>query len=320
VGLTIQLCMPLPSHILQTVMMNSVTQIRASGDYQRQVYDNNNWAIGYTSMLHHALGVFPFKDCFWSSNQTQTGCVAKVCVEPNAVLETLSALLSTGPVGPADKIGFLDKGNLMQTCRSDGILLKPDIPAITMDLVFSTGFKTQPTLYNLSHTFSKHTVKDSSADNLAVWHYILAADTGIDFTITVQDIGASVSDNFFVFDYFMQPTSLKPFNKANPLMIGALHPNGTTVDFKYYVIVPSLGGYTLIGERNKFTVASNRFGPISKTSSTTAVTVFGSQREKVTVEVLHEPSQMVESYDCVLGSEGTTLLSCVDASTHSCTC
>jgi len=303
-------------------MMTSVTQIRGSGDYQRQVYDNNQWALGYTSMLHHALGVFPFKDCFWSSNQTQTGCVQKVCIEPNAVLETISSLLSTGPVGPADKIGFLDKGNLMQTCRSDGVLLKPDIPAITMDLVFSTGFKTQPTLYNLSHTYSRRTIKASSGDNEVSWHYILAADTGIDFTIGVEDIGASASDQFFVFDYFMQPTSLKMFNKENPLMIEALHPDGNTVSFKYYVIVPSLGGYTVIGERNKFAVASSqRFGPISKTTQTTTVSVLGAPKEKVTVEVLHESTKMVESYDCVIALSGTALLSCVDDSTsHKCTC
>jgi len=320
VGLTIQMCMPLPGHILQSVLMSSVTQVRGSGDYQRQIYDKNNWALGYTSMLHHALGLFPFKDCFWSSNATQTGCVQKVCVEPNAVLETLTAALSTGPVGPADKIGFLDKYNLMQTCRSDGVLLKPDIPLKTLDLVFSTGFKTGPRLFNLSHAYSQQIVKDEKGNTAVFWHYILAADTEMPFSITLDDLGEPTNAQFVVFDYFKNPTTLAKFNNANPLNIEALYPTGETVSFKYYVIVPLLGGYTLIGERDKYAVASfQRFGTITKTSNTTTVNIMGVSQEHVNIQMLYEPTQSVETHTCIIGASGVAVLSC-DITKHECTC
>jgi len=319
--------MPLPSHILQTVTMDSVTQVRASGDYQRQVYDKNQWAIGYTSMLHHALGLFPFKDCFWSSNETQTGCSQKVCREPNALLETLSSLLSTGPVGPADKIGYLSKVNLMQTCRSDGVLLKPDAPAKTMDIVFSSGFTGPIQLYNLSHTFSRQTLKDDNGTQNIHWHYILAANTEIDFTIRNEDIGEPMRAQFLVFDYFVNPTMLQPFSTSNPLLIKGLHPpDADNVVFKYYVIVPQLSGYTLIGERDKFAVASTqRFGSIEKKTSsaqsTTTVTVMGKIQEEVHVQMYHQPTQTIEPYTCKIGSSGTATITCAeDTSHHTCTC
>jgi len=322
-GVTIQLCMPLPNHVLQTVMMNSVTQIRASGDYQRQIYNNNNWAIGYTSLLHHSLGVFPFKDCFWSSNQTQTGCVAKVCHEPNAVLETLSALLSTGAVGPADKIGYLDKVNLMQTCRTDGVLLKPDVPAMTMDLAFSMGFTSTQTLYNISRTYSRHPVVGDNAQTHVSWHYILAADTLIDFTVKPTDVGESDVGKFMVFDYFEMPTNLRLFDQANPLNIKGLQPNGQLVSFKYYVIVPIFTGYSLIGERDKFSVASSaRFGAVTKISATnqTTVKILGAPLEVVHLEMYYQPTQKVEAYTCKIGSDGLALLTCMDDKQQQCTC
>jgi len=325
-GLTMQLCMPLPSHILQSIKMRSVTQIRASIDYQRQITFKNQWAIGYTSILHHALGVFPFKDCFWSSNATQTDCLQTICQEPNALLETLSSSLSTGPVAPADKIGFLNKEYLMQTCRTDGLLLKPDVPARTLDLVFSTGFKESPRLYNLSHTYSIRTVHNNQGPYELRWHYILAANTELEFNIQPTDLGEPSDGLFVVFDYFVQPTSPLLFTTKYPLKIPALFPLGNTVNFLYYVIVPIMGGYTLIGERDKFVTASfERFGQIVKTTDTTHsmtnITIFGVPQEEVNLQMFHEPTQKVESYSCKIGYYAYAVLHCVeDNKQHKCTC
>jgi len=138
-SITIQLCGPLPSHVLQSVNMSQVTQLRASPDYQRQVYNANQWSIGYTSILYNSLGVYPFKDCFWSNSSIQYGCNsnASSCQEPNPLLHTLVAALSAGPVAPSDKMGYPNLKILMQATRADGVLLKPDIPARTMDLARS---------------------------------------------------------------------------------------------------------------------------------------------------------------------------------------
>jgi len=332
VGVTIQLCMPLPSHILQSVAMDSVTQIRASGDYQRQIYDKNQWAVGYTSMLIHAVGSFPFKDCFWSNNATQPGCVAKICNEPNALLETLSSTLTAGPVAPADKIGFLDAKNLMQTCQADGILLKADNPAKTMDLVFSNGFITKPSLENLSHSSSQHAFHNGQESIQASWHYILAADTQTAFTINTKDIGEPKA-SFLVFDYFGESMKVSDFDASHPLVIPALYnPKSTTVTFKYYILVPIVDipgkqlPYTLIGESDKFIVASyQRFGAITlsfETQFVMKVTINGAPNEQVHLQARHEATQSIVSVVCSLNKMGTATLTCMESTTQpgSCVC
>jgi hypothetical protein len=306
--------------------MSQVTQIRASGDYQRQVYDKDQWSIGYTSLLHDSLGVFPFKDCFWSNSTEQPNCgTEKVCVEPNALLETLVSAISAGPVAPADRIGSLNADNLMQTCRSDGILLKPDGPARTMDLVFSEGFKATPTIWSLVSATSSHTLIYPTKFTFN-WHYILAANTQHQFTITPADLGEP--DNFdfeyFAFDYFAKPLTLVKFGKNNPLIINALNPNGDTVTFKYFVVFPATYGYTLVGELNKFAVASNqRFGDITQEDyddkTTTTRPIYGEISEVVQVTMLLQGK--LETHSCPIQSSGTTLLTCTQTYfQHGCDC
>ena len=51
--------MPWTRHVLQSVEIPAVTQIRVSDDYQPS---NSQWVIGDTSILAHAVGLAPFKD------------------------------------------------------------------------------------------------------------------------------------------------------------------------------------------------------------------------------------------------------------------
>ena len=57
--ITIQYCMAWPRHYLQSVLIDSVTQIRVSDDYQP---GNTQWRIGDTTILAEALGLAAFKD------------------------------------------------------------------------------------------------------------------------------------------------------------------------------------------------------------------------------------------------------------------
>lgn len=78
----------------------ALLQGRVSGDYKP---GNTQWKIGVTSMFAHALYIAPFKDTFWTTT-TQDGNPYKSS-EPNVELQAAIATLSTGPVGPSDKIG-----------------------------------------------------------------------------------------------------------------------------------------------------------------------------------------------------------------------
>ncbi|XP_018013865.1 uncharacterized protein LOC108670886 [Hyalella azteca] len=64
-GIPVQYCMSLPREALHGASESSVTQIRVSDDYHLAF---NQWKIGHTSLFAHALGLKPFKDVFWTSN------------------------------------------------------------------------------------------------------------------------------------------------------------------------------------------------------------------------------------------------------------
>jgi hypothetical protein len=63
--LSVQYCMPLPSHVLQSTKIQPVTEIRASDDYRPGRTFPPNWQVAHTSMLIWAVGAVPFKDDFW---------------------------------------------------------------------------------------------------------------------------------------------------------------------------------------------------------------------------------------------------------------
>ena len=129
-GIAIQYCMPWTRHILQSVEISSVTQVRVSDDYQP---GNYQWVIGDTTILAHALGLAAFKDDFHTTG-VQSHC--QFGTEPYPVLEAYVAALSGGPVGPSDTVGGANGTLIMATCMSDGRLLKPTRPAMSLDSTF----------------------------------------------------------------------------------------------------------------------------------------------------------------------------------------
>ena len=131
-GLTIQYCMPWPRHIMQSLEMPAVTQVRVSDDYRP---GNTQWQIGHTTMLAHALGLAAFKDNFHTSeDQSKQGC--KTPPEPYPALETYVTAMSGGPIGPSDAVGGANKTLIMATCMTDGRLLKPTRPGMLMDRTY----------------------------------------------------------------------------------------------------------------------------------------------------------------------------------------
>lgn len=64
--LTIQYCMSYPRHVLQSVELPAVTNVRASADYHP---GNEQWRpLGHTSIFAWAVGLAPSKDSFWSTD------------------------------------------------------------------------------------------------------------------------------------------------------------------------------------------------------------------------------------------------------------
>ena len=113
-GLSMQYCMATPRHFLQSTKYDNLTTIRVSED----VFTRDKWdQFFYSSRLASALGVYPFTDVFGSDEK----------------ISLLIATLSAGIVGVGDRIGQVNGKNLLYAVRPDGIIVKPDVPAVPTD-------------------------------------------------------------------------------------------------------------------------------------------------------------------------------------------
>ena len=140
----VQLCMPLPSDVLASVALPGVSNIRASDDNDLTYAPAARWKIGLTSMLHGALGVRPFADCTWTYRMYAGADAADVPYPPgyaqNATeLGVVVSALSTGPVGLGDKARFWNASLAAVACASNGVLLKPSLPASPVDAFFAVA-------------------------------------------------------------------------------------------------------------------------------------------------------------------------------------
>jgi len=203
--LTIQYCMPLWSDYLQSVEIQSVSQIRSSDDYENKRAERKQWNIGKSSLIAWSLGLIPFKDTFWTSQEEPDNRYGKS--EPNPELQTLVAVMSTGPVGPGDKIGCINRQLLMRTCNNDGLLLKPDKPATSIDRSYG---KTPPPgeIYTTYSQYGDY-----------YWHYVMSAQMTSSDVVTPKDLfilnKPSQEVASYYFDFHVQ--ELIPFSSLNPI-------------------------------------------------------------------------------------------------------
>lgn len=131
-------CMATPADMALAVSLKRVVALRTSDDYRYAEDAADLWRWHLTvNCIAKALGQWPFKDVFLSHDNHKE----KVDIEgdPNAELEALLAALSAGPVGIGDRMGRTNKEIVMRTCRSDGVLIKPDLPLCAMDRSLQDG-------------------------------------------------------------------------------------------------------------------------------------------------------------------------------------
>ena len=133
----VQLCMSLPLMMLDSVFWPSVTNARLQGD--GYVTNGGRYDIFQTSLLYSAVAIAPFVDNVWT-----TGCQpAWDNAYGNATCETHSegliaiATLGAGPVGIGDRVGFTNASLVNMTCRADGVLLQPALPAVNVEAFYA---------------------------------------------------------------------------------------------------------------------------------------------------------------------------------------
>jgi hypothetical protein len=172
-GITMQYCMATPRHFLQSTHYSNLTTIRTSQDG----FGPTRWTeFLYSSRLASAVGIWPFSDVFMSKDLN------------NLILATLSA----GPVGIGDALGSISQGNLLKAVRSDGVIVKPDVPATPVDSVFvsdAQGIDTPMIASTYSNFGGVRT------------RYIFAYSRGANNSITIQPSVWGIAGAAYLYDY-----------------------------------------------------------------------------------------------------------------------
>ena len=225
-GLTMQYCMAMPRHFLQGVKYNNLTTIRTSGDR----FAPRRWMpFVFTSQYAYEMGIWPWCDVFKSN---ELG---------NMILSNLSA----GPVGTGDAIGKEDKENIMKVCRTDGVIVKPDIPLLPFDESYIQLAKgeTKPIL---AYTYTK---QGSITTN-----YVVAFDTmpNSDTKFEFRPADIDMKGTVVVYD---------PLNKKAQAISANESFNAELPEEKiaYYILAPvTSSGIAFLGDEGKITATGKQ--------------------------------------------------------------
>jgi len=262
-GMTIQYCMANPGMFMQAVKYPNITQVRTSDDYMAGMPKQIHWIpFTKTSMLAWAVGLYPWKDTFLSSPGERL-----VRDERRPEEEALVSILSAGMVGPGDRLGFINQPLLMRTCRQDGLLLKPDRPAMPIDKMF-LDYKTLYTTITEVKT-GVGTYYYVAGFNIFPARFRERELLFSELAVTGEHLVYSWNEKKFQTrkDRIEYPAKLDIYRSA------------------YFVLVPeNRDAPSLVGEPEKFvTVSSARFKSLETGAGKIHITLSGVAGEKITL-------------------------------------
>lgn len=287
--LAIQYCMAWPRHALASLEIGAVTQVRASDDYHP---GNEQWRVGRTSLLAHALGLAPSKDNFWTS--TSEPLNPYNLTEPYPGLEAAVAVLSTGPVQLGDGPGMADPAVAARLCAADGRLLGPSRPATAVDstyaaLAFGGGLDAEAEVWR--------TRSDLGAG--AVYGHVFAANLSEAYEVTAEDAGMDPAG-----EYVLYAADGRVLDGSFPLTVG---PAGRA-DFELWHAAPQRGGkaWVMLGELDKVVpVSPARFRSLQFAGDAVEAGLVGAAGEAVTVSFYQRASGRSEKVTVALDDAGT---------------
>ena len=162
-------CMATPADLVLAASLDRVVAVRTCDDYRFAEDPAFLWTWFLTvNRLANALGLRPFKDCFFSRGDVDDGD-DEIDGDRHAELEALLSALSGGPVGIGDRIGRTDRDVVMRTCEADGRLRRVDgAIAATDDCLFGGPARGEGLMWATT------TATTAGGD---VWTYVVAINT-----------------------------------------------------------------------------------------------------------------------------------------------
>ena len=269
---------------MQSIELPAVTQIRASDDYVPPSGGPTaqNWNLGGSSILAHAIALAPFKDSFWTTPSQPNGSL------PNArefgwALHSAVATLSAGPVTPSDGINMSNVPVIMRTCRADGTLLHPARPATYTDYMIRARADAP-----FGHLWSTY----SEASGLR-WDHIFSREMESLFNLTPSvltlDGGRADVSTAKLVAYSLNTSSLsldslqvQHFSETAPV---TLVRDTSAVDFALWHVAPiDSSGWAFLGDLTKYVPTSSaRLVSAESSATSSEVTIVGAVGESVTL-------------------------------------
>mmetsp|Transcript_19082 Transcript_19082/g.26685 ORF Transcript_19082/g.26685 Transcript_19082/m.26685 type:complete len:840 (+) Transcript_19082:103-2622(+) len=194
--------------------------------------------------------------------------------EPHRRLEAAVSTLSMGPVTPSDASNSFDRDLIMRSCREDGTILRPDVPAKMIDsAIVSMVFKDRFNGTEAGNIWASHTY-------LSGFDYaqVLAARS-TDFEVFYEDL---FKDNVTYAAFEVNDTNcLHVIGRNDKIAL----PSTDAITFQLWNLSPVLpSGWALLGETDKWvSVSSARFSNVSSTKDGLIVHLKGVVGENVTV-------------------------------------
>lgn len=316
------------------------------GDGCSRGMNTNYWSFnsGPPALLSWALGMFPYKDSFFSSDARKGphSCIAGSCLfanwtEPYPYVHALAAALSAGPVAPADLINASNRSLIMMTCREDGLLLKPDRPATSIDsywMVRAFGnsvprvngprgelWTTETTISGITWMYAFGTMLDETY-NLMLDELLVNANNWGERN-SKRSSWLATPARFVAYDFIKGANSVHLFSDGRSHRKSNLQEQQTLrfkagIDYgaaSYYVVAPILtNGWAVLGETAKFVpIAKQRISKVDVALNSITVHISGQQGEVVTFAAL-APGHTVPSYFSVtVSANGTAQLAILPA-------
>ena len=234
---------------------------------------------------------------------TQKGCPFYGFREQYPLTHAIAATLSAGPVTFSDGPGRANKSLVMQTCRADGTLLKPDRPAMAIESTWAR--KAFGQRGPAGEVWSTHvTIPSCDAKGIGLtWHYVFANMLSEDYEFSRSDLFVPVSGTTLVaWEY-----GAAEVTRMEPSIV--LKRGKDYGDVRFWRLSPALsGGWSLVGESNKIVgVARQRFKCVSVMGSSLSASLIGAPGETVAL-VVADPSLKLHPVECTLSAGGTAQL------------
>jgi hypothetical protein len=259
------------------------------------------WKIGISSMFAWAVGLTPFKDTFWSTEDQPNNYYQSS--EPYPALQVAVATLSTGPVGPGDMVGKTNRQLVMRCCAADGMILKPSKPAMAIDqqiMQLAFGGIIGPigevwTTYSDIGPFRFGIVFAAEMKN---WFSLKPSQTSFGEKLPISKI----------YKFGDESPQLDEFSENHPIGITNYC---TTNNFCLYYASPEITfqnrKVVLLGERSKYIpISPQRIADIHLSDSNFIIKITGQQFEEVVFTYAVDGNILKVS--CMISMAGTALI------------